>query len=320
LVNIISFASIRCLSYNGYQLSKGGVVAVIKTVGLTKYYGKTRGIEDLNLEVDSGEIFGFLGPNGAGKTTTIRLLLSLIRPTRGFAHIFGIDIRQSSLEIRQRLGYVPGDVVLYDGMTGMNYLRLMGSFRRNHDGQRLLELQERLDLDLSRKARTYSKGMKQKLAIIQAFMSDPELLILDEPTLGLDPLIQRQFYDLMLEEKNHGKTIFLSSHILSEVERVCDRVGIVREGHLVDVERVDTLKHKKVRRMELILSRELTEDEIKLEGVDTISVSGKRVELIVHGDVPKLLEQLCQLPVEDMAFPEASLEDSFMEFYGEEQT
>jgi ABC-2 type transport system ATP-binding protein len=205
-------------------------------------------------------------------------------------------------------------------MTGMNYLRLMGSFRRNHDGQRLLELQERLDLDLSRKARTYSKGMKQKLAIIQAFMSDPELLILDEPTLGLDPLIQRQFYDLMLEEKNHGKTIFLSSHILSEVERVCDRVGIVREGHLVDVERVDTLKHKKVRRMELILSRELTEDEIKLEGVDTISVSGKRVELIVHGDVPKLLEQLCQLPVEDMAFPEASLEDSFMEFYGEEQT
>ena len=295
-------------------------MALIKTVGLTKYYGKTRGIEDLNLEIEVGEIFGFLGPNGAGKTTTIRLLLNLIRPTRGFANIFGIDIRQNSLEIRHRLGYVPGDVVLYDGMTGMDYLRLMGSFRRNHDGHRLRELQERMDLDLSRKARTYSKGMKQKLAIIQAFMSDPELLILDEPTLGLDPLIQRQFYDLMLEEKSHGKTIFLSSHILPEVERVCDRVGIVRKGHLVDVERVDTLKHKKVRRMELILSRELAEDEIKLEGVDIISISGRRVELKVHGDVPKLLAQLCRLPVEDMSFPEASLEDSFMEFYGEEQT
>lgn len=299
---------------------KGRSVAVIKTVGLTKYYGKTRGIEDLNLEIDEGEIFGFLGPNGAGKTTTIRLLLNLIRPTRGSAHIFGIDIRHNSLEIRQRLGYVPGDVVLYDGMTGMDYLRLMGSFHHNHDGRRLKELQERLELDLTRKARTYSKGMKQKLVIIQAFMNDPELLVLDEPTLGLDPLIQRQFYDLMLEEKSHGKTIFLSSHILPEVERVCDRVGIVRKGHLVDIERVDTLKHRKVRRMELILSRELAEDEIKLEGVDILGVNGRRVELRVHGDVPRLLEQLCQLPVEDMSFPEASLEDTFMEFYGEEQT
>ena len=294
-------------------------MAIIKTSSLTKYYGKIRGIQDLDLEVDEGEIFGFLGPNGAGKTTTIRLLLDLIRPTRGQAEVFGLDTHRNSLEIRRCLGYVPGDVVLYDGMTGGEFLALMGSFHQGHDGRRLKELQERLELDLSRQTRAYSKGMKQKLAIIQAFMNDPKLLILDEPTLGLDPLMQRQFYDLLLEEKSRGKTIFLSSHILPEVERVCDRVGIVRSGHLVDIELVADLKRKKIRRMHLILSREMAQDELKLEGVDIISIKGKQVELKVHGEIPSLLKQLCQLPIEDMSFPEASLEDTFMEFYEEEQ-
>ena len=294
-------------------------MAIIKTYGLTKYYGKICGIKSLDLEVDKGEIFGFLGPNGAGKTTTIRLLLDLIRPTRGQAEVFGLDTHRNSLEIRQCLGYVPGDVVLYDGMTGGEFLALMGSFHQGHDGRRLKELQERLELDLSRQTRAYSKGMKQKLAIIQAFMNDPKLLILDEPTLGLDPLMQRQFYDLLLEEKSRGKTIFLSSHILPEVERVCDRVGIVRGGHLVDIELVADLKRKKIRRMHLIFSREMAQDELKLKGVDIISIKGKQVELKVHGEIPSLLKQLCQLPIEDMSFPEASLEDTFMEFYEEEQ-
>jgi len=196
----------------------------------------------------------------------------------------------------------------------------MGSFHRGGDGRRWQELQERLELDLSRHTRAYSKGMKQKLAIIQAFMNDPELLILDEPTLGLDPLMQRQFYDLLLEEKGRGKTVFLSSHILPEVERVCDRVGIVRSGRLVAVERVMDLKHKKVRRMELFLSRELAPGELKLEGVEVLSSEGKRIELRVYGNVPRLLEQLCQLPLEDMAFPEATLEETFMQFYGEGQS
>ncbi len=294
-------------------------MAIIKTSGLTKYYGKICGIKSLDLEVDKGEIFGFLGPNGAGKTTTIRLLLDLIRPTRGQAEVFGLDTHRNSLEIRQCLGYVPGDVVLYDGMTGGEFLALMGSFHQGHDGRRLKELQERLELDLSRQTRAYSKGMKQKLAIIQAFMNDPKLLILDEPTLGLDPLMQRQFYDLLLEEKSRGKTIFLSSHILPEVERVCDRVGIVRGGHLVDIELVADLKRKKIRRMHLIFSREMAQDELKLKGVDIISIKGKQVELKVHGEIPSLLKQLCQLPIEDMSFPEASLEDTFMEFYEEEQ-
>ena len=294
-------------------------MAIIKTYGLTKYYGKICGIKSLDLEVDKGEIFGFLGPNGAGKTTTIRLLLDLIRPTRGQAEVFGLDTHRNSLEIRRCLGYVPGDVVLYDGMTGGEFLALMGSFHQGHDGRRLKELQERLELDLSRQTRAYSKGMKQKLAIIQAFMNDPKLLILDEPTLGLDPLMQRQFYDLLLEEKSRGKTIFLSSHILPEVERVCDRVGIVRGGHLVDIELVADLKRKKIRRMHLIFSREMAQDELKLKGVDIISIKGKQVELKVHGEIPSLLKQLCQLPIEDMSFPEASLEDTFMEFYEEEQ-
>ena len=294
-------------------------LVIIQTQGLTKYYGKIRGIQDLDLEIVKGEIFGFLGPNGAGKTTTIRLLLDLIQPTRGQAEVFGLDSHRNSLEIRRRVGYIPGDVVLYDGMTGSEYLALMGSFHKGHNGRRLKELQERLELDLSRQTRAYSKGMKQKLAIIQAFMNDPELLILDEPTLGLDPLMQHLFYDLLLNEKKRGKTVFLSSHIIPEVERVCDRVGIVRNGHLAAVEQVADLKLKKVRRMELHLSRELPPEEIRLEGVEILGIKGKQIELRVSGNIPRLLEQLCQLPIEDMAFPEASLEDTFMEFYGEEQ-
>jgi len=295
-------------------------LAVIKTYGLTKYYGKICGIQDLDLEVEKGEIFGFLGSNGAGKTTTIRLLLDLIRPTRGHAEIFGLDSYRNSLEIRQRLGYVPGDVVLYDGMKGGEFLTLMSSLHQGHNSRRLEELRERLELDLSRQTRAYSKGMKQKLAIIQAFINDPELLVLDEPTLGLDPLMQRQFYDLLLEEKANGKTVFLSSHILTEVERVCDRVGILHNGRLVAIERVADLKLKKVRRMELFLTRPLPPEEIKLEGVEILNVNDKQIELKVSGNVPRLLEQLCQLPIEDLAFPEATLEDTFMEFYGEEQS
>jgi len=291
--------------------------SVIQTVGLTKYYGKVRGIEDLNLEIRKGEIFGFLGPNGAGKTTTIRLLLDLLRPSRGHALIFGLDAHRCSYQIRQRLGNVPGDVSLYEGMSGHELLALLGHLRHS-SSPRTEELAGRLDLDLGRRIGTYSRGMKQKLAIIQALMGDPELLILDEPTLGLDPLMQREFYHLLAEEKERGKTAFLSSHILSEVERVCDRVGIVRQGLLVDVEEVSELKRKKVRQMELTFSHEVNPDDLGLTGVEVLRHQGRVVELAVHGDIEALLKQLASLPIEDMVFPEATLEDTFMKFYSDE--
>jgi ABC-2 type transport system ATP-binding protein len=290
--------------------------AVIATKNLTKYYGKTKGIENLNLEVNKGEIFGFLGPNGAGKTTTIRLLLNLIKASSGSAYVFGMDSQRDTLEIRRRLGYIPGEVAFYDGMNGKEFLSLMGSFHGVNGEKRIKKLKDMFELDLSPQIRAYSKGMKQKLAIIQAFMNDPELLILDEPSLGLDPLMQHTFYDLLLEEKRRGKTVFLSSHILPEVERVCDRVGIVRNGELVSIERVADLKRKKVRRIDIFLKKELTAEELKLANTEILEIKGKSIKLKFFGDTPKLLKQLTDLPIEDIAFPEASLEDTFMEFYG----
>jgi len=291
-------------------------MAVIVTEKLTKYYGKVRGIEALDLAVEQGEVFGFLGPNGAGKTTTIRLLLDLIRPSAGKACIFGLDVNTNSLSIRQRTGYVPGDVVLYDGLTGTDFLKLMGSFRGGYAASRVKELQDRLDLDLSRQSRAYSKGNKQKLAVVQAFASDPELLILDEPTTGLDPLIQKRFYDLILEEKKRGKTVFFSSHILPEVERVCDRVGMVKDGRLVAVERIDDLKHKKVRHMEVTFARDVDAAELAVPGVEVLTLAERHADLRISGNITTLLQKLAALPVEDMSFPEANLEDSFMAFYG----
>jgi len=291
---------------------------IIKTSGLTKYYGTVRGVEDLNLEVQSGEIFGFLGPNGAGKTTTIRILLDLIRPTRGRAEIFGLDVRTHSVEIRQRLGNLPGDVSLYENLSGEDFLALIGKLRDNDSVKRKEELSERLDIDLSRKIRTYSKGMKQKVAIIQALMSDPELLILDEPTSGLDPLVQREFYNLLKEEKEQGKTVFLSSHILPEVERVCDRVGILRDGLLVDIENIEDLKTKRVRKLELILKEDVPEERLNIAGTKLLYYQNRRAELEVYVHIGGLIPKLAELPLDDIVFPEPTLEDAFMKFYGEE--
>ena len=288
---------------------------VITTSDLTKYYGHVRAIDGVNLEVRQGEVFGFLGPNGAGKTTTIRILLDMVRPTRGSAQVFGLDVRRDSVQIRRRLGNLPGDVALYDTLRGIEVLKLLGSFRGPEGTARVTELAERLSLDLSRTVRAYSHGMKQKLAIIQAFMHDPELLILDEPTLGLDPLMQREFYSLVMQEKARGKTVFLSSHILPEVERVCDRVGIIREGRLVAVEEVESLKRKKRRKMDLVLSEEPSDAMLRLPGAQLIRRDGKRLEYLVSGDVQALLKEVAMLPVQDIVFPEPTLEEAFMDFY-----
>ena len=288
---------------------------VIATHNLTKYYGTVRGIDGVNLQVRQGEVFGFLGPNGAGKTTTIRILLDMIRPTSGRAQVFGLDTQQHSVDIRRRLGNLPGDATLYDTLKGIEVLKLLGSFRGTDGTRRMNELAERLDLDLTRTVRAYSRGMKQKLAIIQAVMHDPELLVLDEPTLGLDPLVQREFYAFLTEERDRGKTIFLSSHILPEVERVCDRVGIIRDGNLVAVEEVEALKQKKVRRMELHLKDEVPDEALRLPGAELVQRENRVVEFIIRGDIETLLKGVAALPVEDIVFPEATLEEAFLDFY-----
>ncbi len=291
---------------------------VIETFGLSKRYGPVQALNDLHLAVRSGDIFGFLGPNGAGKTTTIRILLDLIRPTRGHACVLGLDTRSQSLEVRRRVGYMAGEVALYEQMTGGELLSLLSDLRGGGHLVRARQLAERLDLDLGRRIGHYSSGMKQKLALIAALSPVPELLILDEPTKGLDPLVQLEVYAILSEERARGCTVFFSSHILPEVERVCNRVGIVREGRVVAVEDIDSIRHKRVRRLTVTFARPVAADALRLEGVEIMSADGDRAELAVHGHVPDLLQRLAALPVVDFVFPEATLEDTFMRFYGGE--
>src|SRR5438067_1786748 len=217
-------------------------VAALQTSKLTKDYGLGRGLFDLDLAIPQQEVFGFLGPNGAGKTTTIRLVMGMIRPTSGSAHVFGIDCLRDAVEVKRKVGYLPGDVPQFGGMRGREVVSYFGGMRGGADPKRVRELAERFDLDLGRRFREYSSGNKQKLAIVLAFMHGPELLILDEPTGGLDPLNQQEFYALLRETREAGATIFLSSHVLSEVEHVCDRVGILRAGRLVKVADLEELR------------------------------------------------------------------------------
>ena len=215
---------------------------IIETRGLTLFYGDHRGIVDVDLQVKAGEVFGFLGPNGAGKTTTIRVLLDIIRPTSGTAHIFGLDCQREGVAIRQRVGYLPGELSLPATMRGQQYLDMVRSLRGNQVDRRYeRELGQRLNLDASRRIREYSRGNKQKLGLVAAFMSQPDLLILDEPTSGLDPLVQQTVMELVQEARSEGRTVFFCSHVLPEVQAIADRVGIIRAGKLAAVERVDAL-------------------------------------------------------------------------------
>jgi ABC-2 type transport system ATP-binding protein len=292
--------------------------AAIATHGLSKSYGRQLGIADLDLEVRTGEVFGYLGPNGAGKTTTIRLLLDTIRPTAGSATVLGRDSRADSVEIRRRVGYLPGDLRLYDSLTGRELLTHLGGLRGRIPWPRIDELADRLECDLSREIRTLSSGNRQKLGLIQAFMSDPELLILDEPTNGLDPLVQQTFYGLLREARAAGRTVFLSSHVLPEVQRVCDRAAILRDGRLVAVERIADLRTRGVRRLEVAFVGPA--DVRILDGIDglrDVAADGDSLRCTVVGSMDEVVKALARHEVRTLTSEEPSLEEVFLAFYGE---
>lgn len=289
---------------------------VINTTKLTKYYGKRLGIEDVDLEVKRGEVFGYLGPNGAGKTTTIRTVLDFIRPTRGSGTIFGLDIRQSSVEIHRRVGYLNGELALYNNMTGEDLLKYFGNLRSSLDWKYVKQLATRFECDLPRRIQGLSLGNKQKLGLLQAFMHKPELLILDEPTNGLDPLMQHEFYDLLTETKKEGRTTFLSSHILPEVEKVCDRVGIIRQGKLVTVETIETLKAHAMRKMEIHFAGVVPKEKFKnITGVRDVVVQDNILTCNVVGSLDALVKASAQFEVINIISHESSLEEIFMTYY-----
>ncbi len=292
--------------------------SVIRTEGLTKFYGKHRGLVDLTFEVEAGHVVGYLGPNGSGKTTTIRLLLDFIRPTSGRAEVFGLDARTDSLEIRSKVGFLPGELNAYDGMTGWELLTYYSNLRGGVDWRYVESLTDRLELDLTRKIRNLSRGNKQKVGLVQAFMARPELLILDEPTGGLDPLMQQEFYRLVLEAKDEGQTIFLSSHVMAEVERIADRVGIIREGRLVLDEDVATLKARALRQLEIHFGEPVSLSDFQgVAGVREMSVEGNELKCTVAGSVDELIKAAARFEVLNVSSQEPDLEDIFLDYYRE---
>jgi ABC-2 type transport system ATP-binding protein len=291
--------------------------AAIKTTKLTKFYGNTRGIEDLDLEILKGEVFGYLGPNGAGKSTTIRSLLDLIRPTSGHAEVLGMDTRRDSLAIRRRVGYLPGELVLYETLTGRELLEYLARLRAIEGVGAGRELAERLGLDLNRPIRSLSKGNKQKVGVVQAFMHSPDVLILDEPTSGLDPLVQHEFHQLIAETAERGSALLLSSHVLSEIEHVTHRVGIVRRGRLVAVEDIDALKAKAVSRIDITFARDdVPADAFNhLPGVREVAEHGQLLTVTVEGPVDALVKAAARFEVVTIKTHEPDLEEVFLSYY-----
>jgi len=292
--------------------------AAIETEALTKRYGRHRGIEDVSFAVRPGEVFGFLGPNGAGKTTTIRTLLDLIHPTSGSARIFGLDSRRDSVAIRARLGNLPGDFGFGREATGREAVRLLGRLRGIDGSGRAGELASRFRADLDRPLGQLSRGNRQKIGLILATFHRPELLILDEPTSGLDPLMQEEFLALVAEERERGAAVFLSSHELDEVQRVCDRVGIVRGGRLIAVERIDELLGKARRRFTVELQDPAGLERLRtLPGVADLEIAGNRASFTAGGDLDAVVRELAGHHVVDLEATHPSLEEVFLGYYDE---
>jgi ABC-2 type transport system ATP-binding protein len=292
------------------------MTAIIQAEKLTKSYGKFRGIVDVDLEVRQGEIFGFLGPNGAGKTTTIRILLDLIRPTSGRARVFGIDAAADPVAIHRRLGYLPGEWNLYDRLSGAETITYFANLRGGVDRAYVDQLVQRLDLDPSRRFREYSKGNKQKVGLITALQHRPELLILDEPTSGLDPLVQQTFNELLFEARKEGRTVFLSSHIISEVERTCDRVAIIRDGRIVRTDTVEGVRNLAAHEVELRFAAPVDPAPFAaIEGVKNLAVEGRTLRMLVTGPIAPVVRLAGQFELVDFVSREPSLEEVFLSEY-----
>jgi ABC-2 type transport system ATP-binding protein len=289
----------------------------IRLEALTKCYGSTIGIDGVDLEVPTGGVFGYLGPNGAGKTTTIRILVDLLRPTSGRAFVLGMDARRQGVEIRQRIGYLPGELSLYRNLTGNEVLDYFARLRGGVDHRYRNDLVARYELDPTRRVSQSSTGNKQKIGIVQAFMHRPELLILDEPTTGLDPLLQATTYELIEEVRREGRTVFVSSHFLPEVERVADRVGIIRAGRVVEVESVNVLKERAVRFVEIRFGDPATGRDtlLAIPGVRDATVSGNHATLRIEGSMDPLVKALARFEVLSLRSRESDLEEIFLAMY-----
>ena len=292
----------------------------IRTIGLTKHYGEVRALVDLDLEVRPGEVFGFLGPNGAGKTTMIRTILDEIRPTAGSAAILGMDSHDQSVEIRRHIGYVPGDLALYPSLTGRDTLTYFANLRGGVDWDYVDSLADRLDADLSKKVGDLSSGNRQKVGLIQAFMNHPAVLIMDEPSSGLDPLVQREFQAMMREVAAEGRTVFLSSHTLSEVQRVADRVGIIRHGRLIALEGVAEMRSKAIRRVDLYFDGLADAADFEaVPGASDVAVQNHHVSLSFDGQMEDLLAVVTgRYTLVDITTEVADLEEIFLTFYRDE--
>lgn len=303
---------------------KYNIPDAITTRGLSKYYGNFAGISDLDLSIKQGEIFGYLGPNGAGKTTTIRLFLGLIKPSSGEIWILGKNTKEFQNELSNSIGYLPGDLGLYRDMSGYDYLHHFMKLRRGKNNKeslsKLESLMSRFHISFDKKISTYSKGMKQVVGIIQAFMHNPQVVILDEPTSGLDPIMQEHFYEFLLDEKKSGKTIFFSSHILSEVEKICDRAGIIKNGKLLSIKQVTEYHNNIAKRVSIIPQGDLLQSSKLLDGligVKNIIIKNKKIEFLYLGDMQMLIQCVADMKIKDLVCEQPTLEEAFYDYYEE---
>ncbi|MDD7793336.1 ABC transporter ATP-binding protein [Clostridium sp. 'White wine YQ'] len=291
---------------------------VIEIKNLTKQYGKSRGIIDVNLNVEEGEIFGFIGPNGAGKSTTIRTLLGLIYPTSGSATIFGKNCIENP-EVRQSLGYLPSEVFYYDNMRVLDLLKYSASFYKKDCTKRIHELAEIMDLDLKKKIDDLSFGNKKKVGIVQGLLHEPKLIILDEPTSGLDPLMQQRFFELIKEENKKGATVFFSSHILGEVQKMCSRVAFIKEGKIIKLEKISTLQENNYKKISIEAKSNIKKEAFNVKGVNNLKIEKDTASFIFKGNINAITKKLAEIELNNISIEEPDLEEIFMHYYSKEE-